>query len=477
MRGAARLRPAALVASALALVLASLSGCIDSPGSVTRERPLTPPDLALTGPAYRAPTTGWWAALGDPELDRLVQAALARNPGLAGALARVRSAREQVAIAGSADAPQVQFDVTESRTRVSENYIFPPPYAGSTFWDGRLGFDLSWNLDFWGRQAALVAQVQHSADAVALDAASAELVLSSAVAQAYVDYVRATNLEQVAVRAADQRRELFDLTTRRVHAGLDSSVEAKTAEGNLEQSAVDVEQARLARETARHALAALTGASAAAPFAVASPQIDLEQALALPTSLPADLLARRPDVRAAQLRIEAATAGREAAHANFYPNIDIVGFVGFTSIGLEPLLQASSHQWSVGPAIHLPVFTAGRLKAEYRRAGADLDTAISSYNETVLRAIRESADQVSRLQSLETQLAAQARSLAAAEQAYSFATQRYQAGLSSQLTVLNSETQVLAARRQRTQLLAERTAARVALLVALGGSAMQEPHP
>jgi NodT family efflux transporter outer membrane factor (OMF) lipoprotein len=444
--------------------------------SATREHPLETSQLALAGPAYAVPVDGWWHALGDPQLDELIAAALTRNPGLAGAFARVRTAREQATVAGSAGTPQVGFEASESRTRVSENYIFPPPYGGSTYWDGRIGFNLSWNLDFWGRQAALVQQAARGADAAALDAQGAELMLSSAVAQAYVDYVRARELESVATQAQAQRQSLLELTQQRVKAGLDSQVESKAAEGNLEQTSVEIEQARMATQLAGHVLALLTGASAAAPSTVTTPLLNLERALPLPGALPADLLAHRPDVAAARLRIESATAGQAAARANFYPDIDLVAFAGFTSIGLDPLLDAGSRQWNVGPAIHLPIFTAGRLQAEYRRAGADVDAAIASYNETVLRAIREAADQLTRLQSLERQLDAQARSLAAAERAYSFATQRYQAGLSSQLTVLNAETQVLTARRERTDLLADRTTARVALLVALGGRLIQEPR-
>ena len=129
----------------------------------------------------------------------------------------------------------------------------------------------------------------------------------------------------------------------------------------------------------------------------------------------------------------------------------------------------------MGPAVHLPIFDAGRLQAEYRRSGAELDVAIASYNDTVVRSVREAADQSARLRSYELQLDAQQRALNAAEQSYDLAAQRYSAGLTSQVAVLNAETQVLAARRQRTQMLADRTAARIALLVALGGHFSQEP--
>ena len=462
---------APLVATALLL-----AGCVSDPVTSTHEKPLAAGDVGLSGPATAPrPDDAWWHALHDPQLDQLIATALARNPSLAGSLARVRVAREQANVAGSATKPQVTLDGFEYRQRFSENYIFPPPYGGGTFWEGRLAFNLNWHLDFWGRQAALVEQSGRVADAVALDATTVELMLSSAVAQAYLELARAQRMEQVALQAQTQRGALLDLTNQRVGAGLDSKAELRAAESNLEQSAVDIEQARLAAVMARNALAALTGTSLAAAPALSPPTIDFDLALPVPGALPADLLARRPDVRAALLRIDAATAGRAAARANFYPNIDLVAYAGLSAIGLDEMLQGDSRMWGVGPAIHLPIFDAGRLQAEYRRSGAELDAAIASYNDTVLRAVREAADQSARLRSFELQLDAQQRALKSAEQSYDLAAQRYSAGLTNQVSVLNAETQVLAARRQRTQMLADRTSARIALLVALGGHFSQEP--
>ncbi len=453
-----------------------LAACVSDPVNSTREKPLAASDIGLSGPASAPrPDAAWWHELHDPQLDQLVATALARNPSLAGSLARVRIAREQANAAGSAEQPQVTLDGFAYRQRFSENYIIPPPYGGGTFWEGRVALNLNWHLDFWGRQAALVEQSGRVADATVLDAATAELMLSSAVAQAYLEFARAQRTELVALQAQAQRGALLDLTTQRVGAGLESKAELRAAESNLEQSAVEIEQARLAAAIARNALAALTGTSVAAAPALSPPTIDFDLALPVPGALPADLLARRPDIRAAQLRIDAATAGRTAARASFYPNIDLVAYAGLSAIGLDEMLQGDSHMWGVGPAIHLPIFDAGRLRAEYRRSGAELDAAIASYNDTVVRSVREAADQSARLRSLELQLDAQQRALNAAEQSYDLAAQRYSAGLTSQVAVLNAETQALAARRQRTQMLADRTSARIALLVALGGHFSQEP--
>jgi len=459
------------VAAAAATLAA---GCVGTPGQAAREAVLAPDTLALQGDAYVAPADAWWQQLGDPQLDRLVAESLARNPSLALAMARVRSAGEQAVMAGSTNDPQLSLDASATRERVSANYIFPPPYGGATFWEARLGANLSWNLDFWGRQSDLIEQARQVANATGLDAAGTQLLISSAVTQTYVELTRARALEALAVRAGEQRKRLLELTAQRVNAGLDSNVELRSAEANVALVDVEREQAALSREAAIHALAALTGHGAEAYVRIESPSLDFERALELPQELPADLLAHRPDVAAARMRIVAAQSGREAAHANFFPNVNLVAFAGYVSFGLDRLLDSDSRQWSVGPAIHLPIFDAGRLKAEYRKSGADLDAATASYNETVLRAVREAADQVSRLQGLDRQLEDQQRALEAAESAYSLAEQRYGAGLATYLTVLNAETQVLNLRRQRVNLLADRTSARVALLVALGGS-FKEP--
>lgn len=461
-----RLHPR-LLAAALA---AALAGCAGSPGTGPLERSLTAADVGLQGPAYAAPADQWWLALDDPQLDRLVLEALSRNPGLAGALARVRGAREQANIVGTTNDPQVAFDAQATREKVSANWIFPPPYGGSTFWVAQLGLNLSWNIDFWGRQAALIEQSQRIAEATGIDAAGTSLLLSSSLTQAYVELARANELEALADEAARQRGRLLELARQRVLAGLDTEVELRGAEANVSLVAVEREQARLAQQAAVHAIAALTGHGADVYARIDAPSLDLERALDLPQALPADLLSHRPDVAAARLRVEAMQAGRAAAKANFYPNVNLAAFAGYNAIGLDRLFDTDSQQFSATPAIHLPLFDAGRLQAEYRKAGADVDVAIAAYNEAVLRAVREVSDQLARIGALDRQLDEQARALAAAESAWRLAEQRYGAGIGSYLSVLNAETQVLSARRQRVNLLADRTLARVALIVALGGS-------
>ena len=189
---------------------------------------------------------------------------------------------------------------------------------------------------------------------------------------------------------------------------------------------------------------------------------------ALP-AIPADLIGRRADVAAARFRVEAAGEDVASAKAQFYPNINLTGFLGLSSIGLNKLLDLGSLQWGIGPAIRLPIFDAGRLRGNLRGKTADLDVAIESYNGAVLEAIHEAGDAVASLRSLDRQRAEQRQALDAAEGAYDIALQRYHAGLGTYLNVLSAESAVLAQRRLGVDLAARVLDARVALYRALGG--------
>ena len=191
--------------------------------------------------------------------------------------------------------------------------------------------------------------------------------------------------------------------------------------------------------------------------------------VALPSVLPADLLGRRADVTAARWRIEAATQGVQVAKAQFYPNVNLNLFAGLASIGLGNLVESGSRQYGVGPAIHLPIFDGGSLRANLSARSADVDGAVAAYNGAVLEAVRDTADQLSSLQSLARQRVEQTQAQTAVESAYDLAKQRYGAGLSGYLTLLNAESAVLAQRRQAVDLQARTLSTQVNLIRAVGG--------
>lgn len=465
-----------LILGAALLSFSMLPSCVSPPKDEPRQSLLDGQSLGLNPNASPRVAEGWWKAFGDAQLNRLIDDALANNPGLSEALIRVRGAQAQAIAAGASLRPGVSLDGEETYQRLSENYIYPPAAAGfgiaggDKVWMGQLGLNLSWDLDFWGRQASVLKEAKTKIVAAELDSASARLALSGALAQSYVELCRAYAYADIATQNEKQREALLKLTQSRVRAGLDTQVELKTAEAALPQARNSRLQADIQRDIAVHNLAALSGHGADVYDTIGRPQLMADVTLPLPSELPLDLLSRRPDILAAKARVEAAGAGRAAAKAAFYPDINLKAFVGLQAVGADKLLESGSTIYGVGPALHLPVFDSQRLKAGYFNATAEFDAAVANYNDTVLKAIRDVADQLSRNESLSRQLVEVKQTLAASEAAYKLAQNRYQAGLSSQLVVLNAESNVLNARRDLVSLSYQLLITRVTLLLTLGGS-------
>jgi NodT family efflux transporter outer membrane factor (OMF) lipoprotein len=400
----------------------------------------------------------------------LIEQSLRTAPSLATALARIRQAEARAQAAGAGNRPSFALDASEQRVRLSEHDIIPPPYGGSAVWRGGVTAGLSWDLDFFGRQAALIREAKLERDAAALDAEGARLAIAGSLAQAYLQLDRAYRLLDIARQTEEQRQDILDITRSRVQAGLAPRPEQRQAEAALPAARMQRLQAQAESEIAMHRIAALIGLGADSYPQFTRPQLNLDTALPLPESLPADLLARRPDVLASRARVDGALAGRKAAKAAFYPDINLSALAGFQAIGLGNLFDWGSRQYGAGPAIHLPLFDSVRLKAGYRGATAELDAAIASYNETVLQAVRQAADQLSLISSLKQQLVESQVQLDAAQDAYKLTEERYKAGLSGYLPVLTTEGAVLQARQAQADILAAYATARVTLLLSLGGS-------
>ena len=451
------------------VLIASIAGCVVAPPQARHEPVLTAEQAGLAGTPVDRASSDWWNSFRDPQLDRLIRRALQGSPTLAQANARLREALAQTDVARAGLLPSANLDGSLFRERAPQNYFISAPLAGNTSWMGQAGAIVNWNLDFWGRQAAVVNRAKDLAQASALDLDDTRLMLAAAVAQAYVELHESYALADIAQRSEEQRERIVKITRRRVEAGLDTRLELRLAEGALPQARVDRAQALAAADMAVHQLAAVTGQGTDAYASIGRPTLDTDAALPLPSTLPINLLARRPDVLAARLQIDAADAQRLAARAAFYPSVSLSAFAGIGAFGLDNLVSWSARSYGGGPVISLPLFDAGRLRAEYKGSEAQLDGLIASYNDTVLQAVRQTADQLTRIDSLARQRVDQQTALAAAEDAYRIGEERYRAGLANYLSVLNAETQVLAARRSMVDITANQLLARVMLLLAVGG--------
>jgi NodT family efflux transporter outer membrane factor (OMF) lipoprotein len=446
-----------------------LTACVAPPHAEPENTKLGSVQLGLGNTDAPAVEDRWWHTFNDSQLNSLIEKALSTNPNLTAALARIREARAQTEELAAGRQPIVTFDGEEVRQHYPKRFLYPPPLGGGEYWQGQVGFNLSWCLDFWGRQAALIEAAKANARYAVLDAAGARLAVAGALAQSYVDFYRAETLADIAARAVQQWQSIVDITRGRVAAGLSTSIELHSAESALARAWSSKVQSDTAVDIAMHALATITGEGAEAYPKFVRPTADLQAALPLPEALPADLIARRPDVLAAQALVEAAYAGRKAAHQAFYPDVNLTAFAGFEAIAITNLLRGEDSEYGVGPAIHLPLFESGKLKSRYREATAQTDAAISAYNETVLRAVQQVADQLSLVRSYARQFDEDRQALGEAETTYEMAEHHYRTGLSGYLTVLATETQVLEARQTCANVLAAQAAARVSLLLAVGG--------
>lgn len=455
-----------LTAAALA---AALAGCANMSGIETTAKLREAPSFGLAGEAKAdAVSAEWWREFGDPQLDALIAQALAGNPNLKVAQARLARAQAVTEVAGAATLPQVNGGLDVTRQKYTRNGAVPAPLAGAIRDSGTLQLSASWELDFFGKYQAALDAALGSVQAAKADEAAARVLLASNVARGYFQVARVDAQLEVARRSLAQREEQLRLVRDRVDAGLDTRLELRQSEGGLPDARQQIEALEEQGALARNALAALTGQPAQAASLQARPLASV-RAPAAAAVLPADLIGRRADIAAARWRVEAAGHDVVNAKTQFYPNINLAAFAGFSSIGLGRLVESGSRQWGVGPALRLPIFEGGRLRANLRGKSADYDAAVESYNAAVIDAVREVADQVASAQSIGRQQAEQRAAQAAAEGAYEIAVQRYRAGLGNYLQVLSAETAVLAQRRLAVDLAARALDTRVGLLRALGG--------
>ena len=449
-----------------ALLLASCATVSKEP-AVQSEVSLESLGAAATPVAW--PRDDWWQRYGDAQLDALIAESLAGSPTLAAARARIGRADAAAGVARAALLPQISGNGAATYQRYSENYIFPPPLAGTWQTDTRATLDFSFEFDFWNKNGAALSAALSQAQAVAADAEAARLTLTTGIAGAYFNLQRLFAQREVSRAAIVQREDIVRITAERFAAGLDTKVEVRQAEAALATVRTELAQYDDAIAVARNQIAALTGAGPARGERIVAVRTSAGPATALPASIPLDLVGRRPEITASRWRVEASTHDIEVARAQFYPNINIAAFAGLSSLGLSNFLLSSSGIFGVGPAIHLPIFEGGRLNANLRGREADANVAVAAYNQVVIDAVRDLADALASIHNLARITAEQAQARSATTDAYNLAVIRYRAGLGNYLTVLTAQTQQLAQDRLNVDLEARAFELDVNLAHALGG--------
>jgi len=415
------------------------------------------------------PAQNWWTRFGDPQLDGLIAEAVAGSPSLKVALARARQASTLADEAAAARSPRVDSSLSATRERFPENGLVPPPYAGGWSTFDQLQATLSWDIDFWGKNRAAFEQALGQAKAAELDAQAARLALSVDVAHAYVQLMRAYLQLDVAQATVEQRETVFALTRDRNAAGIDSRLEVKQAEAAVPAAREQIAQLNETIALTRNQIAALLGQGPDRGLAVERPAAMSSADAVLPSRVPSQLLGRRPDIKAQRWRVEAARQGIHVAQTQFYPDVNLNAFIGFQSLGTSSFLSLGNREVGVGPALSLPLFDAGRRRANLADADAQYDAAVEQYNQTLADALREVVDQLSSFRSVSEQRVEQEHALAASRDAYDLAVLRYREGVGNYLQVLSAEAPLLAQESLQADLRARALDVSINLVRALGG--------
>ena len=466
------MRHSFLIAAA-ALTALGLCGCATSPTDPVRQRAVT---QALTATEGTWPTDEWWKAYGDPQLDQLIAEALTGSPSLALAKARVKRATAMNEATRADLWPSFGASGAVEAVKQSYNFGFPKQFVPKGYNDlGRVTLNFDWELDFWGKTRAAVAAATSEAKAAAADAALARLMLTTNIASDYAVYGRLVTDREITLQALKAREETLALVGQRVDNGLDTQAELMQARAG--PPATRAELAALDEDIAltRNALASLVGAGPDRGLALQTPGTVKLKPFGLPPRLAADLIGRRPDLAAARWRAMAAARRIDQAKAAFYPDINLAAYFGGEALHLSQVFAQGSDIGQFGPAISLPIFQAGRLRAGVRGARAERDMAVAAYDVTLVQALREVADVTVSERALGVRLRESQAALSADEGAFTIAKLRYHGGLSTYQAVLLSQEAVLAQRRTVADLEGRALALDIELVRALGGGFVAGP--
>ena len=403
-----------------------------------------------------AELASWWSAFGDAELDALVQRALAQNLDLEAAAARIREARARETVAGAAGLPQVDAQGSVTHQRISENAIPIPPGAGgqqggafglpgSEFTTWRAGFDASWEIDLFGKTRRSVEAARARTEVAIWDRRDLQVTAAAEVANAYLTLrtLQARIANAQADVASEQR--LQQLVAARVRGGLVSGQDLAQQSSAASAAAAAIPALQAQAEAQIHAIAVLTGQAPEALDAELAQAKALPSPPSVPAGVPSELLRRRPDIRAAERQLAASTADIGVAVADLYPRFSLTAAPALVSTALSSLLEWGSRSFSLGAAVDWPLLSGGRTRGEIAVANARQEQALVAYRKSVLTALQDVEDALSRVDGDRGRLANLKRAVADAARAEDIAGSRYRGGL-----VTYSD--VLAARGRRLSL-------------------------
>lgn len=464
----------------IALALLTLAGCTSMPE-------LRKPNLDLPAawpqaagmPADRV-ASDWWKAYGDPQMDALIREALAHNADLKLAAARIKEARANLGLAQANEALQVQAVADAGRSRLSQRGATPAP-GSATNNTYKAQLQASYELDLWGRYREASHAARSELLANEYGRGVVRVSLTGEVVQAYLTLRALDAQSELVAKARDNRRAAMELQRLRVDAGVSSDLEMRQAEAEL--ATLEANQARLTQAVRQHelALAVLIGRSPRALMDVAIPRGSPLQALqgppAIPSGLPSDLLARRPDLRQAEQNVLTTHARIKEAKATLYPDLRLTAHLGAESTALSNLFSGPSAIWGLSAGLVQSLLNGGRTEAALQARDARQAQALVAYEQAVRQAFREVLDALVAHRQARESAEAEGRRSQALGSALELADLRYRNGLTNYLTVLDAQRNVLQAELNGVEARRVQLIASADLAKALGGGWQAEVVP
>ncbi len=422
-------------------------------------KPAQPNDQNLGG--------NWWEIFQDPQLNDLEAQVNVSNQNLKAAEAQYTQARAVLRYNRAAYYPTITGGASATRNRISNHRPASIVANGITYNDYQIPLQLSYEVDVWGRVRRTVESYREQAQASAADLATVNLSMHAELA---MDYFQARTLdaeEQLLNSTVTQYEQALALIQSRFSGGIASDLEVQQAETQLETTRAQAIDVGVARAQYEHAAAILIGKP---PAEFSLPALPLTASPPpIPAGLPSELLERRPDIAAAERRMASANAQIGVAKAAYYPTISLGATGGFESGVITTLISGPSILWSAGGSAVMPLFDAGRRRANMDQAIAFYDETVANYRETVLTGFQQVEDNVAALRILEHEAQVQEKAVVAAQKYLELANTRYVGGVTSYLEVTTAQSAALSDELTAVNILGRRMVDAVTLVQALGG--------
>ena len=465
--------PRTLLLSALLAAMAQAGDGKAAPAAANKYDPAPKYKAAASASPRLLERESWWTVFGDSGLNRLIADIDVANLDAAAALARVEQARAATGVARSEFFPTIKINYSEIRTRNSATQRvigFPGALPSGTITTNTLPVDFGYEVDVWGRVRKNVQAAREDADASLATYDTLILSLRAEVASTWFS-LRTLDSQRGILRATiGLRTEALDVAKQRLNAGIGTDFDLARAEAELASAQADLAQLAQRRPALENGLAVLVGRNPS-QFRVAE---DLSWSSGakipvVPAGIPAQLVSRRPDVAAAEHQLAASSARIGVARAEFLPTVRLTGQVGLQSGFGDEFFRSDSRTWSFGPTVSIPIFEGGRLNANLKAAKGVQQEATAHYQQTVLTATADVETALGALRALVNRNEAQLRAEAATTRGAKIARDRYKAGTSTYLEVIDAERGALSAQLTTAALTGERLATTVQLIKALGG--------